>query len=52
MTKYITLTLPEGMCLKLLFIRVHESDAWTCHMSDEMMQDVQKVIGQGFYGAI
>jgi hypothetical protein len=52
MMKYITLRLPEGVCLKLLFTRMNENDTWVCQMDDDMMRDVQKVIGQGFYGAI
>lgn len=52
MTKYITLRLPENVYLKLLFTRMHDDDTWICQMDDEMMQDVQKVIGQGFYGTI
>jgi len=52
MTKYVTLVLPEGMMLKLLFTRMTDYDNWICQMDDDMMKDVQKVIGQGFYGAI
>lgn len=52
MTKYITLRLPEGMCLKLLFTRMTEDDTWICQMDDDMMNAVQEVIGQGFYGTI
>jgi hypothetical protein len=52
MIKYVSLPLPEGHFLKLLFIRVNENDPWVCHMDDELMNEVQKIIGQGFYGAI
>ncbi len=52
MTKYISLHLPEGRFLKLLFTRMNEDDSWVCQMDDEMMREVQKVIGQGFYGTI
>lgn len=52
MIKYITLPLPEGNCLKLLFTRMSDDDTWVCQMDHEMMQSVQKVIAQGFYGTI
>lgn len=52
MTKYITLTLPEGMMLKLLFTRMTKDDAWVCQLDDDLMQQVEKIIAQGFYGAI
>ncbi len=52
MTQYISLRLPEGHLLKLLFTRMHDDDTWICQMDNEMMKDVQKVIGQGFYGTI
>lgn len=52
MMKYITLTLPEGQYLKLLFVRMNDEDTWVCHMDNDMMNSVQKIIGQGFYGSI
>jgi hypothetical protein len=52
MMTYITLVLPEERMLKLLFTRINEDDTWVCRMDDNMMQQVQKVIGQGFYGTI
>lgn len=52
MSKYITITLPEGHFLKLLFTRMTEQDTWICQIDDDMMKDVQKVLGQGFYGSI
>ena len=52
MSKYISLQLPEGHFLKLLFTRMTEDDTWICQMDDDMMKDIQKAIGQGFYGTI
>jgi hypothetical protein len=52
MSKYITLRLPEGYLVKLLFTRMIDGDSWICQMDDDMMKDVQKIIGQGFYGSI
>lgn len=52
MSKYITIQLPDGYFLKLLFTRMTEEDTWICQMDDSMMKDVQHIIGQGFYGAV
>jgi hypothetical protein len=52
MTSYITLRLPEGKVLKLLFVRMTEDDPWVCQIDSEFMNSVQNVIGQGFYGSI
>ncbi len=52
MINYITLQLPEGKLLKLLFTRMTEDDTWVCQMDTEFMDAVQNVIGQGFYGSI
>ncbi len=52
MMQYVSVPLPEGHFLKLLFIRMNEEDSWVCHMEDDLMNEVQKIIGQGFYGSI
>lgn len=52
MIKYVTLVLPEGMMLKLCFTRMTNDDTWVCQMDDDLMKDVQHVLGQGFYGSI
>jgi hypothetical protein len=52
MSMYLTLTLPEGKMLKLLFTRMTEEDNWICQMDHNLMREVQKTIGQGFYGSV
>jgi hypothetical protein len=50
MIKYITVKLPEGHFLKLVFTRMTEQDNWICQMEDSLMSDVQKIIGKDVYG--
>jgi hypothetical protein len=52
MTKYITVILPEGKMLRLLFTRMSEEDSWICQLHDDLMQDIQHTIAQGFYGTV
>lgn len=52
MSKYITLVLPEGKVLKLLFTRMTIEDDWVCQLEDHLMEDIQHTIGQGFYGTV
>jgi hypothetical protein len=52
MTKYITVILPEGKMLRLLFTRMTEDDDWICQLNNDLMQDIQYTIAQGFYGTV
>jgi hypothetical protein len=51
MIKFVTMRLPEGIFVKLCFTRMTEEDTWMCQMDDDTMNDIQKIIGQDFYGS-
>lgn len=52
MSQYITFRLPCGHWAALLFTRLTEEDNWVCQVSDETMQDIQKLIGNDLYESI
>ena len=49
MSKYVTFRLPNGLWAKLLFTRMTTQDPWICQMDNEIMQDLQKLIGDDLY---
>lgn len=52
MSEYVTIRLPNGKWAALLFTRVHEDDNWICQMPNEVMQDLQKIIGNDIYESL
>lgn len=52
MIQYITINLPEGKLLRLMFTRMTEDDTWICQLDPELMESIQYTIAQGFYGSI
>ena len=52
MSKFVTFRLPNGLWAKLLFTRMTEQENWVCQMGDEVMQDIQKLIGNDLYESL
>ena len=51
-SQYVTFKLPTGHWMALLFTQTSEEDTWICQMTNETMQDLQKVIGDNLYESL
>ena len=52
MSQYVTFRLPNGYWAAMLFTRMHKDDSWMCQLSNEAMQDLQKMIGNDIYESL